>query len=133
MDKINCGGFYLGEGLELDGNVLNATGSGGGMMVANITNIEESERETLVTLDTLVADIINTFPNVYIINPLGDAPAVFLPHIGGISFGGGMVEFDCITFGNNSITSTALTFAASTEVGYMDTYTYTFPSNNEPL
>lgn len=36
MDKISCGGFYLGEGLELDGKVLKAAGGGGGGMVVHI-------------------------------------------------------------------------------------------------
>lgn len=44
MDKISCGGFYLGEGLELDGKVLKATGGGsggGGFIIIGDMDAEE--------------------------------------------------------------------------------------------
>lgn len=40
MSKIPCGGFYIGEGLAMDGKTLKVSGggSGGGMYVVHVTD-----------------------------------------------------------------------------------------------
>lgn len=42
-NKICCGGFNIGDGLELDGKTLKATGSGGagGVMVNVTVDVED--------------------------------------------------------------------------------------------
>lgn len=83
MEKINCGGFYVGDGLELDGKVLKGSGitdapadgkqyarqdhhwtevqsSGGGAMVVNFTTTDEIS----FTADKTFEEVRNAFPNV---------------------------------------------------------------------
>lgn len=61
MAKICCGGFELGEGLELDGKTLKATGgAGGGTLMVNMTLVESEDEEGLfeIRTDAIIADII---------------------------------------------------------------------------
>lgn len=54
MAKICCGGFNIGDGLELDGKTLKATGgSAGGMVVNFVFNVETSS----VTADKTVEEV----------------------------------------------------------------------------
>lgn len=59
MAKICCGGFNIGDGLELDGKTLKATGGGAGGMVVNVTaTYDEETEESSATADKTVAEII---------------------------------------------------------------------------
>lgn len=57
--KIACGGFEIGDGLELNGKVLSASGGGAGGMVVNATlNVDPETEEVSVTADKTVAEIV---------------------------------------------------------------------------
>lgn len=60
MAKICCGGFELGEGLELNGKTLSA--NGGGILVVNVTNVNEDTGAC--EIDKTYEQIASAFPNV---------------------------------------------------------------------
>lgn len=63
--KICCGGFNLGDGLELDGKTLKATGGGGGGS-AMIVNATISASGNSATLDKDSNAILAALPNCVI-------------------------------------------------------------------
>lgn len=71
MAKICCGGFELGEGLELNGKTLSVSGgSGGGVMMVNFTSTEDS-----LTADKTVVEILEAMKTGVVIGIInGVAP-----------------------------------------------------------
>lgn len=70
MSKICCGGFELGEGLELDGKTLKATsgGSGGGDLYMNTVYMKlDNDEDTFFEFNVnfVSSEKMNTIDDVY--------------------------------------------------------------------
>lgn len=64
MDKISCGGFYIGEGLELEDKVLKVTdGSDGGCVVVATPNGAPVGSETPATMSMPLVDFLEVCEN----------------------------------------------------------------------
>lgn len=121
--KIACGGFEIGDGLELNGKVLSASGGGQGGMVVNVTiNMEDMS----ATADKTIAQIADAVQNGLNVIAMADVGGV----VTALPFGTMGIESDktSVAFGAIGVTATGiLTYFLSGETGEdADEWTLTF-------